>query len=361
MLRKLKQISQTIKLIAKGFDPVYFVNSADELTTTGSIWRIDGEDDNLSAQVKEAGESWAPIRLKNNLYFVSDKANVRNRKGDKVEPITNGKRYSVLLETKDVNGNKKKMVSRAVLVACAFHKHTLGSGKEVHHLNLNRTDDRPENLAVLTHEEHVSIHRKIEKRSKAEDVGTVKKKAHSSGKSTGLTKPLPKTPPENPAAVTQSVRQDPREIETKKSTFVAPPKGNTPYRQALIEALKRFQVAKLDPEMSVINLKPVYKSKAKMLKTSNPIQIFDEMLYTYRALACFQEQCPKKYKNTYIKELEKNCFTSFKEAVRQIKKGRDTDKLTYQSAKELLKRESNNTMHKNSQRQSYLVKLYNLL
>jgi hypothetical protein len=40
-------------------------------------------------------------------------------------------------------------------------------GMEIHHINTNRTDDRIENLMVLTHREHSIIHQSLKRKSAA--------------------------------------------------------------------------------------------------------------------------------------------------------------------------------------------------
>lgn len=58
-----------------------------------------------------------------------------------------------------VNGKKNTVyVHQLVAIADGANPHENFGGKQVHHQNHHRADNRPENLAVLSHEEHLAAH-----------------------------------------------------------------------------------------------------------------------------------------------------------------------------------------------------------
>jgi hypothetical protein len=57
------------------------------------------------------------------------------------------------------NGTKDTVyVHQLVAIADGANPHEIFGGKQVHHQNHHRADNRPENLAVLSHEEHLAAH-----------------------------------------------------------------------------------------------------------------------------------------------------------------------------------------------------------
>jgi hypothetical protein len=63
----------------------------------------------------------------------------------------------VMVRNPDMSG--KKYVLRSHLVAQAMVGRQVRLGENVHHLNGDKTDDRPDNLVVLTTAEHLAAHR----------------------------------------------------------------------------------------------------------------------------------------------------------------------------------------------------------
>lgn len=70
---------------------------------------------------------------------------------------------------------KGKQIGEHVLVAEMKIGRRLEKGEVVHHINGIKTDNRPENLVVLTNGEHASLHHKIEILKKCNRCGNTKK------------------------------------------------------------------------------------------------------------------------------------------------------------------------------------------
>lgn len=71
------------------------------------------------------------------------------------------------------NADAKGYILRARFVASQKLGRPLREGEHVHHVNCDRTDDRPENLEVMSHSEHARLHGRLRSEAKAKREQTV--------------------------------------------------------------------------------------------------------------------------------------------------------------------------------------------
>ena len=77
--------------------------------------------------------------------------------------IAFGNGYYYILDPSHPNSNKGGYVAEHILVATMERGRPLENGEHVHHINLNKHDNRPENLIICTRTEHGSFHANLQK------------------------------------------------------------------------------------------------------------------------------------------------------------------------------------------------------
>lgn len=89
-----------------------------------------------------------------------------------------GKHYGSIVEKVFISGywyiyspyhpncTKKGYVAEHRLVAEKMIGRFINKDEDVHHINGNKTDNRPENLMVLSHSDHMKLHKQLSKRGK---------------------------------------------------------------------------------------------------------------------------------------------------------------------------------------------------
>lgn len=74
--------------------------------------------------------------------------------------------YLYILKPNHPNCNKRKYVAEHRLIAEKYLGRYLTNNEIVHHINEIKTDNRKENLEIMTKKEHMQLHRKDTKRGK---------------------------------------------------------------------------------------------------------------------------------------------------------------------------------------------------
>lgn len=110
-------------------------------------------------KLTQEGEQWEQIKDFPN-YYVSSYGRVYGTGKNHIEKGEYSKRgyRSVRLYSAEYPNGKKIKVAR--LVAAAFCD-GYSDDKEIHHCDLDVKDDKASNLLPVTHDEHVAIHRAI--------------------------------------------------------------------------------------------------------------------------------------------------------------------------------------------------------
>lgn len=65
------------------------------------------------------------------------------------------------LNSKDIDKSKRESIYRKIWL---FHYSDITAGNHIHHINLNKNDNNISNLMSLSCEEHLKLHRELEKR-----------------------------------------------------------------------------------------------------------------------------------------------------------------------------------------------------
>lgn len=171
MSSPIRTFFEIIWLYCKGFRPVEFVRDTDRISLHPSGWRVNGT--GRMRRAKDAvgyletaePEQWRQIYCGMTPFLVSNKGNVKHLDGSAVKMNLANGRYQIMYKPEDARGRgrnghtHKKRVYRSMLVAMAWLDFRKGDAEhEIHHINGYRTDDRPANLMVVDHEEHLRIH-----------------------------------------------------------------------------------------------------------------------------------------------------------------------------------------------------------
>ncbi len=110
-------------------------------------------------KITQEGEQWGQVKDFQN-YFVSSYGRVygaSKKHIEKGEYSKSGYRHVKLYSAEYPNGKRIKV---ARLVAAAFCD-GYSDEKEIHHCNLCPSDDSASNLLPVTHEQHIAIHKAI--------------------------------------------------------------------------------------------------------------------------------------------------------------------------------------------------------
>lgn len=171
MSSPIRTFFEIIWLYCKGFRPVEFVRDTDRISLHPSGWRVNGTGrmrrakDAVSYLEAAEPEQWRQIYCGMTPFLVSNKGNVKHLDGSAVKMNLANGRYQIMYKPEDARGRgrnghtHKKRVYRSMLVAMAWLDFRKGDAEhEIHHINGYRTDDRPANLMVVDHEEHLRIH-----------------------------------------------------------------------------------------------------------------------------------------------------------------------------------------------------------
>jgi hypothetical protein len=86
-------------------------------------------------------------------------AKTKQPRGHKAE-FNNG--YFYLIAPDHPNANKSGYVAEHIAVAVSQRGHPLVKGEVVHHINLNKHDNSPENLIISDRQQHANWHRQLE-------------------------------------------------------------------------------------------------------------------------------------------------------------------------------------------------------
>jgi len=98
--------------------------------------------------------------------FCSHKCYAKNRgKRGAYKPYVLISGYKYIYAPNHPNATKKGYVAEHRLVAEQKIRRLLHSDEDVHHINFNKLDNRPENLQVLSKSEHMKLHQKLKKRN----------------------------------------------------------------------------------------------------------------------------------------------------------------------------------------------------
>lgn len=108
-----------------------------------------------------SGEEWQPIANTNGKYYVSNCGRIKSYCGYNailLKPYFNSKGYQQI----KIN-YKNVMIHQIVAFTFCENRYKKGDVKiQIHHINKNRTDNRAENLKILSIEEHQKIHNRKE-------------------------------------------------------------------------------------------------------------------------------------------------------------------------------------------------------
>jgi len=86
-------------------------------------------------------------------------AKTKQPRGHKAE-FNNG--YYYIINPDHPNANKSGYVAEHIIVATDQRGTPLQKGEVVHHINLNKHDNRPENLVISDRQQHANWHRQLE-------------------------------------------------------------------------------------------------------------------------------------------------------------------------------------------------------
>jgi len=67
--------------------------------------------------------------------------------------------YIYIYQPKNHRATKNGYVKRSILVAEKTFNHSLKDNEIVHHINKNKSDDRPQNLIIMTRNKHMALHK----------------------------------------------------------------------------------------------------------------------------------------------------------------------------------------------------------
>jgi hypothetical protein len=101
-------------------------------------------------------------RREKNSYWRGGRVLVAKAKRQRGERSAFGNGYFYVIMPDHPNANKSGYVAEHTLVATKTIGRALKKGECVHHVNLQKHDNRPENLVVVSHKKHSEMHNQLE-------------------------------------------------------------------------------------------------------------------------------------------------------------------------------------------------------
>lgn len=100
-------------------------------------------------------------------YDISNLGNVRSRRRKNIKIMSFQKTEAgylvvALLPPKVKGQQQKRKKLKVHRMVCEYYCDDFTNEKEVHHKNLNRQDNRADNLIALSKQEHIKLHREIQ-------------------------------------------------------------------------------------------------------------------------------------------------------------------------------------------------------
>lgn len=361
MLRKLKIILNTIWLVIRGYEPIYFMGPGHYLTVHGRNWYVTGEGPYESARAavaatpKRPDEKWKTVEIQSTVFYVSNLGNVQDQHGKPIHPTFDGKRYHVNL---NLNDGQRSTMYRAALVAKAFHGYKRKRGKEIHHVNGNRLDDRACNLRLMSGEEHARLHAAESAKGKAEakeeaakQQGGTKKTAQKKTQGSGQTPPKKKP----------SFGGMPEEFLAEGgSAYRVPMPADSEFRRIVVGALgtceQRRKKAVKNKALSKAQSWCVY-----VASTSDPVEAFDEALFAVRACNYFATEHPDLAGDP-VKSFLGIAYKMLKDAARGVVARRtEADALALAEARTIIAEERNRDIYLQLNYQKKIASVYGIL
>ena len=108
-----------------------------------------------------SGEEWKPIENTDNKYFISNYGRVKSYCGYNAIVLKCYLQKSGYLEVK-INSKNFKIHQLVAFSFCEYRYIGTETKTEVHHINRKRTDNRAENLLILSIKEHHETHNRKE-------------------------------------------------------------------------------------------------------------------------------------------------------------------------------------------------------
>lgn len=120
----------------------------------------------MTSIAKELGISWVIVSRYLDKYNIEKRTKSEQQSGDRAPNWRGGRHftssgYIEIVCPSHPKKNKRKCVYEHQLVAERMLGRYLNEDEVVHHIDLNKTNNSPDNLVVLTNSDHVSVHGRI--------------------------------------------------------------------------------------------------------------------------------------------------------------------------------------------------------